>query len=70
MKRLLSKEQERKITNSIIDLLTKEQCTLANYEKIHKLVIKHYKNNAILTEAIVEELRRNKNEWNTNFWFS
>lgn len=51
-KRVLSKERETKITSSIINLLTNEKCTLANYEKIHELVIKHYKENAVLPTVV------------------
>lgn len=48
MKHVLSKETQEKITNSIIQLLADNNCTLADYEEIHEFVIKHYKNNALL----------------------
>ncbi len=49
MKHVLSQQEQQKITNSIIQLLADNNCTLANYEEIHELVIKHYKNNATLS---------------------
>lgn len=47
-KKVISKETQEKITNSIIQLLAEEKCTLANYEEIHELVINYYKSNATL----------------------
>ena len=49
MKHVLSQIVQEKITNSIIQMLADNNCTLANYEEIHELVIKHYKNNATLS---------------------
>lgn len=52
MKHVLSQETQEKITNSIIQMLAEENCTLANYEEIHELVIEHYKNNATLSNLV------------------
>lgn len=48
MKHVLSQQEQQKITNSIIQLLADNNCTLANYEEIHELVINYYKSNATL----------------------
>lgn len=52
MKHVLSQIVQEKITNSIIQMLADNNCTLANYEEIHELVIKHYKNNAMLPNFV------------------
>lgn len=48
MKHVLSQMAQERIANSVIQVLADNNCTLANYEEIHELVIKHYKNNAML----------------------
>lgn len=48
MKHVLSQMAQERIAYSVIQVLADNNCTLANYEEIHELVIKHYKNNAML----------------------
>lgn len=48
MKRVLSREEERKLVNQIVSLLAESNCTLENYRSINNQVIKFYRENAIL----------------------
>lgn len=48
MKRVLSREEERKLVNQIVSLLAESNCTLENYQAINNQVIKFYRENAIL----------------------
>lgn len=52
IKKIIPEETREKITNSIIQLLAKGNCTLANYEEIHELVIDYYKGNATLPSFV------------------
>nr|WP_321314980.1 hypothetical protein [uncultured Ligilactobacillus sp.] len=54
-KKVISQETQERITNSIIQLLAEESCTLADYEEIHELVINYYKDNATL-KVLVEKV--------------
>ncbi|NUF99000.1 hypothetical protein GYW21_09600 [Lactobacillus mellis] len=48
MKKLLTDETKRKVTDSIISILAESKCTYSDFQEISKSVTKLYSDNAVL----------------------